>query len=532
VPTVGATTYGVGMADAAVEPLSLDAGTPRADPDRQIEYPPPRHPGRFRGVLALMMIGLSVGLMAAVGVAGPSAAVPDVGTSAPWPPWFWRLGPADLAVGIALWTAIVLGVTGVLIGLSAIGRGWRPRVRHLVAGGILAVVTLAVVPPAGSTDMMDYATYGRAAVLGYDPHLVTPRLLRDRHDDPVAARSSPAWVDTPSVYGPAATVSEWAASSLAGPSAAKTGFWLKVWNGLAFLLAALSLDRMVHRDRLRRLRAHLLWTLNPLMLWAVMVGGHIDGLAMGFAAAALWVLHTRMTSRPVVAGGLAGLLLGIAAAVKAPYALIGAGLLWPLRRSRRLCAALSLAMAMVLVPSYLLVGGEAIRALLHRGEKASPASLWLILAAPFDQSLPAWFLSWGVLAVTLALAAIFMRGLPAGAVEFPAVRGALALCLAWLVTTPVYHSWYDVMVLPLLALIPASGLDGLLVVRGAIAAFAFLPGVVSALRPAWLNDLGHHPLVVSTVPIALMLLTGLLVWRSARGTGDPPATMIPRSSPV
>jgi hypothetical protein len=41
-----------------------------------------------------------------------------------------------------------------------------------------------------------------------------------------------------------------------------------------------------------------------------------------------------------------------------------------------------------------------------------------------------------------------------------------------------------------------------------------------------LNDLGHHPFVVATVPIALLALTAALVWRSARRRfGEQPLTV-------
>jgi len=52
-----------------------------------------------------------------------------------------------------------------------------------------------------------------------------------------------------------------------------------VWNALAFLAVALALDWMFRRDSAGRARAHLLWSVNPLMLFAVVAGGHIDGLA-------------------------------------------------------------------------------------------------------------------------------------------------------------------------------------------------------------------------------------------------------------
>jgi hypothetical protein len=36
-----------------------------------------------------------------------------------------------------------------------------------------------------------------------------------------------------------------------------------------FLGVAYGLDRMLRSDPARRVRAHLLWTVNPLLLWGV-----------------------------------------------------------------------------------------------------------------------------------------------------------------------------------------------------------------------------------------------------------------------
>ena len=66
----------------------------------------------------------------------------------------------------------------------------------------------------------------------------------------------------------------------------------------------------------RRVRAHLLWWVNPLMLWALMASGHNDVLAAAAAASALVALRRADSLR----GLLAGALLGLATAVKAPHA--------------------------------------------------------------------------------------------------------------------------------------------------------------------------------------------------------------------
>jgi len=155
------------------------------------------------------------------------------------------------------------------------------KIAAVAAFAILAVVALALVPPIGSTDMLDYAIYGRIAALGHSPYVMTPFRLKAM-GDPVGAVAPIPWQHDPSVYGPLATVTEKAASLLGGASVARTLLWLKIWNALAFLGIAIALDRLLRSDPRRRMRAHLLWSVNPLMLLAVMTGGHIDGLAAVF----------------------------------------------------------------------------------------------------------------------------------------------------------------------------------------------------------------------------------------------------------
>ena len=66
-------------------------------------------------------------------------------------------------VTCALWLAALLGAGGVAAGLLAVHRGARLSARVLLVGGLIAVAVLTVLPPTGSTDALDYATYGRLA---------------------------------------------------------------------------------------------------------------------------------------------------------------------------------------------------------------------------------------------------------------------------------------------------------------------------------------------------------------------------------
>jgi hypothetical protein len=469
--------------------------------------------------LAVTEIAVSVGLMILVGSQGPSVGVARFPAAPPWPPWYFRGHPSAVLVPRLLWLAILLGAMGLVTGLVAARRGWRPRPRHLIAGSVLAVSALLLVPPMGSADMLDYAVFGRIAALGHSPYVMTPGQLKTS-GDPVGAVAVPGYQNQPSRYGPVATGTEAAASELAGASAARTIFWLKVWNGLAYLALVLTLDRLVRSDAAHRVRAHLLWSLNPLMLWAVMAGGHNDGLAVCFGASALFALRRGESRRAI----LAGLLLGLAAATKAPFVLFGAGLAWAARRSLRSLAALTAGAAVIVIPGYLLAG-----------RAGMSATMGVATMRPVGYT--PWFAAIRVLHLTHAIASINALGLiafvllavillwrmPSGPLDFPAVRGALAVTLAWLTVTPQQHAWYFVMIFPLAAVMPQSRLDWIAVASASTAAVAALPRLytVPDLHPAWLGlvergmNAGIGPLVLTITGAGLLWLCYSNDWSSA-----------------
>jgi hypothetical protein len=318
---------------------------------------------RWLARAAVAALCASIVAIMAVGLLGPSAAVVRFPSAAPWPPYFWHAGPSDVVISLIIWAAVLLGGSGVVAGLLATRRGWRPRPRRLLIGSAVAVIAMLLMPPIGSTDVLDYAAYGRIAALGHSPYVMTPAQLRSS-GDPVGLAAPHTWQHNP--YGPIATVTERAASQLAGDSAARTVFWIKIWNALAYLSVALALDRLLRSDAALRVRAHLLWSVNPLMLFAVIEAGHVDGLGVGAGLAGLLA----MRRVDAVHGLLAGALVGVAVAVKAPFALFGGGLCWAARRSPLTLAALALGAAAVLVPSYLLAGPGAVSAVTNAAHGA------------------------------------------------------------------------------------------------------------------------------------------------------------------
>jgi phosphotransferase system glucose/maltose/N-acetylglucosamine-specific IIC component len=424
-----------------------------------------------------------------MGLSRPSAAERSFAGAPPLPPWSLGVHFGDVLVAVSLWSAALLGGAGVALGLVAVRRGWRPAPRLLLIGSALAVIALLLVGPMGSGDMLDYAAFGRIAVLGHSPYLMTVAQLRAA-GDPVGRLAPYIFQHNPSVYGPLATASEWLAARLGGTSAARIVFWLKLWNALAYLAIAVLLDRLLRDEPAQRLRAHLLWSVNPLMLLAVMAGGHVDGLAAGFGVAALIALR-RLEVRQAL---LAGLLAGAATAVKAEFLIFAFGLAWATWRRPQVLAAAAAGVIAVLIPAYLLAGHGAVSADLSRAS-ASPVFYvpWQLLldvvhlANVNRDTDVAGVLACGVLAV------IFLWRLPAGPASLPAVRPALAVSLAWLMVSPQQRPWYDAMLFPLVALMPATRLDWIVLFRGTAGAIAELPGITYylSLHPGWLSRTGE-----------------------------------------
>src|SRR6202034_4207877 len=406
--------------------------------------------------LATVGIGSSILIMIALSLLRDGWQRPPIVLPAWGPPW--DLPTTHLSLGTAsaaLWVAVAAGTGGVIAGLAAIGHGARPSPRWLLIIAGIVVAVLTVRPPTGSTDAVDYAAEGRIVVLGHSPYLMTPYHLRRVHD--ALARSVPvSWQHMVSVYGPLATAEQFLAAKLGGVSAARITFWLKLWNSVAFAVVALVADRLLRADPARRLRAHLLWTLNPLLLWDVIAAGHLDGLAAAAGLLGLLVLLGPPGDPPPLPRALAsGALIGFAADIKANYALFGLGVIWALCRRPASLAGAACAALVVAVPGYAWFGVAAVRAVASRRNQASAGSFYDVLPAP--QS----YLALIAAALIIAVALLALRRMPAGIPDLPAIRTALAVSAAWLLLWPYQYPWYATMIICLLIFCPASRLDWL-----------------------------------------------------------------------
>jgi hypothetical protein len=346
--------------------------------------------------------------------------------------------------------------------------------RLILITAVVVVAVLTVLPPAGSSDALDYAAYGRLLVLGRNPYVTTPHYLRTLHD--AFAVSVPReWQHQVSLYGPFATLEQFVAARLGGGSPARIVFWLKLWNSLAFGAVAVVLDRLLRNRPAQRLRAHLLWTLNPLLLWDLIAAGHVDVLAASAGLLGLLAIGIQRPERPTLWRALAaGVLVGVAGDVKINYLLFAVGLAWALRRSPAALATAAAGALAVIASTYAWLGTPALKALLARRSALSADNMYQLIDRAAGIHLP----DPTVLAIALfaVLAALLLWRMPPGDTLRPALRPALAIAVAWLFIWPYQLPWYEAIIICVLVLYPASRLDWLVLARLTAATIANMPG--------------------------------------------------------
>jgi hypothetical protein len=526
--------------EAAV--ATADRRLPDAAARTSAAAPARRSPDRLTRVLSW---AAAIGIIAAVftiivvSAAGPSLAVVNLPKPAVGPPfWLW-LHPSLTLLTFVLWGAAGVGGAGVIAGLAAVARGARPSVRAIITFAFLAIAALTVLPPAGSTDILDYAANGRMIVTGHSPYVMTPLQLKNT-GDPIGQWIPWTWDKNVSVYGPVASAEEWAAAELGGNSMARVTFWLKLWNSIAFGAVVLMLDRMLRSSPARRLRAHLLWTVNPLLLWEIVASGHIDVLSAAFGLLGILMVRgaTRAGKQPALEKYLlAGLFIGVAAAIKIPYAVFGLGVAWAARRSLAALAASALGFLLIFGPAYAVAGRPAVKVLLSRGQGTTWDTMYQVFFRPlgyknfgYNIMPPHFMLVAGLCFIAVAIV-VYLR-FPDATPGLPALSPALALSLAWLFAWPYQRPWYDVMAICLLAIYPASRLDWIVIVRLILTAPVYMPGM-PATPHGWLDnivvfqgdDVSAYGRFLATVALVLLCIFGFWGWRR-RGAdmpgGNPP----------
>jgi hypothetical protein len=485
--------------------------------------------GRGVGVLGWLAgagIGGAILIMIGAALVRQDWMTPRIAMPATGPPFELHVHVSGALASLALWLAALLAAGGVAAGLVAARRGARGPIGLILIAAAVTVLVLAVLPPSGSTDALDYAAYGRLELLGDNPYVATPLYLR--LTDPVFGASIPAhWQHQVSLYGPAATIEQYFAAKLGGDSMARVVFWLKLWNAMAFGVVAVALDRVLRFRPSARLRAHLLWTINPLLLWDLVAAGHVDA-----AAAAAGILGLLALGRQPSGGCLqpriwravaAGALIGLAADLKIDYLLFGAALIWALRRSVPALIAAAAGGLAVLGPTYAWLGKPAIVGLFARTDQTTQDSFYR----------SAGMTGWTYLVVLAALlfigmAALLLWRLPPGDLRRPAIRPAIALSLAWLVIWPYELPWYDAMIICVFVLAPASRLDWLVLARLSAATIANMPGNVGGVPVRSLKGIdvflvhGLAPVILLGAALAVVVLAVSGAWGVQQETDPAP----------
>ncbi len=449
--------------------------------------------------------------------------VPNLPGSGPPPFWLDVRPGGHLVIGLAA-AALILGAAGLFTGLYAS----RLPARALLVTGCAVAALLAFLPSFGSADHLNYAAYGRMVTLGLDPYVTVPA---DLPGDPVLG-SVEEWTTTPSVYGPVATAVQAFASWIGGDSVRLTVFVLAVVNAAAFVATALLLHRATSQDPVRQGRAALLWTANPLVVYQLAAGMHVDTLAIAFMIAAL-VFRGRWVA--------CGVLLGLGVAVKITAGLVALGPAWEARRQlSRLAVVAGIAVAVAGV-AYWLAGPHAFDQVLNASRSVSLATPWKLVQRGLQLGLGSgayrvWIQLGSLILLAVLVWGLSRRFLSLDGRRFLSLDGRRSLSLdgrrslpldgpmvavvfvvAWLFATPYVLPWYDGLAFALLALVPASALDGFLVVRLAALSLAYLP----ARQLGQPGDLGWLVDVVraQVVPATLLGLTGALLWWTWRGAG-------------
>ena len=503
-----------------------------------------RASGGTRGLVwtAAACITVSLLVMFFVSVAGPSIVVPAM-AHAPGgaPPWWISLRMGRPTTLFVSWAAAVLGAIGVGAGLLAVSRGARVPARPLIAVSFIVIAIFTFLPAAGTTDTQSYAIDGNMIVLHHSPYVYTPATMVTLGDK-LAVGSPPTWAHQLSDYGPIASAEEWLSAELGGASMALITFWLKLFVALAFGAVVLLLDRLLRGNPAMRLRAHLLWSLNPLLLWEIVASGHIDGLAVAFGIAGLALLRFAPdgVKPPLARCAAAGALLAAAACTKSPFVLFGVAALWAVRRSPARIASLLGGWLGVTVVSYAIAGWPAVKVLSQRGQQITWDNLYQVLYRPFglagslgSDQVPGWVFPLA-LALFLAVAVLAFFRLPDRVPALPAVSPALALSLAWIFFWPFQRPWYDVMIIALLALYPSSGLDAVVLVRLCFGAVTYMEAAHISHLP-WFQrvQLIEGDWVTSSVRF---LTAAALIWMCVTdrwgGRPDRPAPDAPAGAPA
>ena len=491
--------------------------------------PQPRyHPGIWHRNHRFALFGIvgATALTVLVGFLGPSAVTLTLGPRHSYlPPWYLParvVTPNEWFVSILTWVAIALGALGLWIGLRAMADGWRPKYKKIFALGTVLSLLTSCVPPMTSADVLMYAAYGRLQAIGRDPYDITPAEVFRSQFDPVLRWTERPWQDTPSVYGPITSWTQLIANKFGGENMHDIVFWLQVFSVVPFILACAGAVMLAHGDPRRQGRAALLTIANPLLIWAVVAGAHNEPLAVMFAVAGLLF----MRKNPFVAG----LGIGLAGCAKVSIGLWGLAMLWAYRREPKKALLLCLGTAVPMGLAYVLWQPTAFLQALRNGGYVSVGSwanplyrLLDVFMTGFHAKTIVGVISYiGLIVIGWMLYRV-VPWTPAPGLDKDAdmrrdpltiaLRTALVLSVAWLITSMYTLSWYDLLAWMPLAVLAASKLDKIMVIRGAALSLAYVPGRAIDMGSALDFTATRMRDTISPIIQMAMVLAVILWWR-------------------
>ncbi|SCE68453.1 alpha-1,6-mannosyltransferase [Micromonospora haikouensis] len=422
---------------------------------------------------------LGAALLAVAGWLG--GALPDLTGGTPAQVWRGPHGPAVLGCWL-VGTALMVGAWWALRDGAPSGR-WA----YTTAG--LWLLPLLATPPLGSRDVYSYACQGWSYAHGRDPYRLGVAAAGCPWLDSVA----PIWRDTPAPYGPVfvllAALAVTVGGSLVGAIAV-----LRLYAVAGVLLAAYCLPGLARAAGVPVRRAAWLALAVPLVGVHLVAGAHNDAVALGLLLAGLLMLVSGPAGLVPPAGPppvgqaptagvllLAGMLLGLAVAVKAtavvvlPFAALAAlraRCTWRalLRAGALLAGGVLAALLATSVASGLGLGW--VEGLARSGDSAQwtspPTAVGFVVdyvgewAGRRPDAVPVTRAA-GLLLLAATLVALWcwawrsLRRLDAGTDAPAAARPRVALLGAGLALaatvalSPVFHPWYAIWPLTLLA---------------------------------------------------------------------------------
>jgi hypothetical protein len=458
--------------------------------------------------------------MIGVALLGPSAAVARIPGGGGWPPYSLSVAPPTGVVFTIEVLAVLAGAIAAWRLQTSARRGRGPDPRRLQAAGFLAAAVFTLLPPAGSEDLLSYLAYGQESAGGVNPYLLGPQSPGVPQDALTSAVEYP-WQTTPSVYGPVFTRISAVIAQVAHGDGHIAATLMRLLITGAFVVTGVILFALSGTDQERR-RAVALWSANPLMLFALVAGAHVDVLVVAVMMAAL-----ALVQRSALA---AGVLVGLTATLKLNGLIVLPALLWAVRARRRAALTVLVGAAAVALPWYAATHGVFTQ-LGHVSRFTTPAAPWRVVrlllgpmlgAATARSLVPPIAGLVGLLLVVL----LFRRGLPAatGTATGRAAAITATFAVGYLLTAPYVLPWYDALAWAPLALAGASVLDRLLLLHTTALTFAMLPGrQVPLPEVVDLAGRAFHSVVSPVVLLVLIVIAVRVALRRPQPAEPPDA---------